>query len=90
MHDSSFRLCDYHSKLILQLYDWKYSSSRTEQKQAVDTHNNVIVTLVTVKVQNELNSVSFLTVSADASNTLDLKLVPALECSFHSLVLQQD
>jgi hypothetical protein len=75
MHNHSFRSMDCTSKLIKNLYDNKFSSARTKTESIV---TDVIVPYVMEGVKSDLNSVSFVSVSTDASNHNATKMLPVL------------
>lgn len=64
--DQSVRSYDYHSKFISQVF------LVPEQRWVIN--NNMIENFVFNKIQDELNSAKFYCLSADASNTLNLRL----------------
>lgn len=74
-HDLSFKSSDCQSKLICKLFDSKFSSAKTKTEAIAI---NVIAPFTFDRIMAELEVTNFVTVSIDASNRLDMKLVPVV------------
>jgi hypothetical protein len=75
MHNHSFRSMDCTSKIIKNLYDFKFSAARTKTEAIV---TDVIAPLATEELAGDLRSVPFVSLSTDASNHHATKMLPVL------------
>ena len=71
-HGKSFRSSDCTSKLVSKLLEPKFSLGKTKCEAIV----NVITPLCTDELHQELDRINFVSVTTDASNMKEVKLVP--------------
>ena len=74
-HGQSFRSSDCASKLIAKLFEPKFSLGKTKCEAIVV---NVIAPMCIDELHQELDPINFVTVSIDASNMKEVKLVPIM------------
>ncbi|XP_078495454.1 uncharacterized protein LOC144750537 [Ciona intestinalis] len=72
-HGQSFKSSDCTSKLVSKLFEPKFSLGKTKCESIVV---NVIAPMSTDELRKELDLVNFVTVTIDASNRKEVKLVP--------------
>ena len=72
VHNLSFKTADCSSKLISKLFEPKFSSARTKTEAIV---LNAIVPLAAEELKNDLKEINFVTLTADASNRKDVKVI---------------
>nr|CAB3264501.1 Numb protein [Phallusia mammillata] len=75
IHGQSFKSCDCTSKLIAKLFDPKFSLAKTKCESVVV---NCIVPMLVAELRLELKKANFVTVTIDASNRKEIKLVPVV------------
>ena len=75
VHNISFKTADCSSKLIAKLCEPKFRSARTKTEAII---LNAIVSLAAEELKNDLMEINFVTLTADASNRKDVKLIPVM------------
>ena len=75
VHNLSFKTADCSSKLISKLFEPKFSSARTKTEAII---LNAIVPLAAEELKNDLKEINFVTLTADASNRKDVKVIPVM------------
>ena len=75
VQNKSFKTADCSSKLIAKLFEPKFRSVGTKPEAII---LNAIVPFAAEELKNDLMEINFVTLTADASNRKDVKLIPVM------------